>query len=159
MPGCSKEAILYQPNHYTSQYCIEKKEYNISSQSNHMPYTWYSTTFLVQHKIYAYLPSWYGLELHLYNSPAFNDKVLELLSAVQPLGRLVHNCTNFSIMGLKRMVEARLQSITGFHRRLSHLAISGRDPMISEEDEHWFRAQLDSLNIAVIIKLRVRKVL
>lgn len=109
-----------------------------------------------------FLCQWSGVELTIRNCPGFNDSVLEkwstrtsdddfnspLLSALT-----IHDCPNFSVELLKHLVEVRMEQCersggteVGGHPPLSFLEVTGRRPLLSDEELKWFLKNVESFD-------------
>jgi hypothetical protein len=96
---------------------------------------------------------WSGPELRIMDCPGFNDIVLDMMSSNEGGGFIcakyvrdlwIHNCPNFSILALRRLVESRLDFPHNFDpdnptpTKIDWIFLNGNVPSISQEDRAWF---------------------
>jgi hypothetical protein len=93
--------------------------------------------------------------LRIINCPGFDDGVLDTMSA-KALGTHIFarsarrldiiDCPNFSVDALKFLVTSRADSQSPWVPEMKRIAIAGRVPHISPEDQLWFSQHLEEFS-------------
>jgi hypothetical protein len=105
----------------------------------------------IDHDLAPFLRIWHGHTLYITNCPRFDDILLDKMGSKE--NRIfmfarymetlrIHNCPNFSIAALRRLVEFRLGvDVDNWNpptRQIRAITLSGDVPSVSEADRAWF---------------------